>query len=398
MTTPTVRSRRPAPPQRPNPQAQGAVNAVPFTRAAREKSQIAFDTGTVNLSAASAPIGPIELPPAGYLKYLELEFTLTGNNTSASVAFAADAPWNAIGLISLTNSAGDSIIVPMTGYQLYLINKYGLVGNEPPFCDPERSPQYSVTTGTGATGGSAHWILRLPLETDPRDAFTAVPNLAANKSYAVQFLTNPTGSIYTTPPNGAGTIATLRITGLAHFWSQPNPTNAVGTPQEVAPRGSGSVSLWRIQTAALTAGDKLLQLTNVGNVIKSIIFVLRNASAARTASDWPGVSQIVLNNDVLFYLPLANWQHNMGEIYGYNTGAVEAAGGLDNGVYALPFFNDQRGKAMVDGPRDQYLPTLDSTLLQFRGTSFGAGAVTLEVITNEIKPVSALALYSPNLT
>src|SRR3954447_20185967 len=123
MTTPTVRGRRPAPPQRAANGNGPVANGIPFVRAAREKSQIAFDTGTLNLGAAAVPFGPIELPPAGYLKYIEMEFILTGVNTNAATAFAADAPYSAIGLISLSNSAGDSIIVPMTGYQLYLINK-----------------------------------------------------------------------------------------------------------------------------------------------------------------------------------------------------------------------------------------------------------------------------------
>jgi len=54
---------------------------------------------------------------------------------------------------------------------------------------------------------------------------------------------------------------------------------------------------------------------------------------------------------------------------------------------------------MANARRSQYLPTLDASQLQLRGTSWGPGASTLEVLTNSVQPVnpttgsSSSALY-----
>jgi hypothetical protein len=392
----------------PNVQSKGRGNSapaaaapgpvIPFTRAAREKSFIAFDTGNITaVAAAAVQVAPIQLPAAGFLKYVEIVVTGVTAGNAAAVTFAADAPFNVLNYASLTNSAGDTIITPMTGYQLMLINKYGALGVEPPFGDPRGDNQYSVTTGAGATGGSFTFMLRIPLEFDPRDAYGAVPNLASNKAYNLQFIISATNSVYGTAPT---TAPLVRIQGTSFFWSQPATQTPFGTGQATSPDSDGSVSMWRLQTAPVTSGDRYVTLTNVGNVIRAWIFVLRNSSSVRVAAnaDWPAVSQLVLNNDVLLHLPLVNWVNGVAQNYGYVFGAVEAARGLDNGVFPLYHFIDQKGNVKVDGSRDQLLPTLDATLVQFHATTFGATANTLEIISNEIKPVSAASLYSLNLT
>jgi hypothetical protein len=352
---------------------------------------LSFTTpATVLSTTAQTQLGPIQIPAAGYLRYIELTVTGTTSGNAATVAFATDGPFSVLAYLSVQNAAGDTIIVPITGYQLMLINKWGAMGEDPPFCDP-RISGYSVTTGAGGTGGSFAFTLRIPCEIDPHDAFGAVPNLAANKSYQVQLILAPTGSVYSTAPT---TPPTINITGVAQFWTQPNPMNGVGTPQQVAPLGAGSVSMWRLQTIPVTQGDKIFQLTNVGNVIRAAIFTLRTGAGARDSADIPATWQIILNNDTLFYLPDAMWTGDMQSSSGYTTAGADLAGSLDTGVRVWHYMLEQNGRVRCDGPRDQYLPTLDATLLQVRGTSFGAGAATLEVLTNEIKPTSAAALYN----
>lgn len=373
-----------------------AQAAIPFTRAARMKSNLAFQTNAVVLGAATVPQSPVQVPAAGYLRALELLVTITSTGNAAAVALAADAPWSILNQVSLVNSAGDNIITPVSGYQLYLMNKYGVFIVNSPYNDPRRDPAFvALTTGAGATAGSGAFRLFIPIEIDPSQAFCALPNLAANKSYLVQFQFNPLLSTFTVAPGGV-VSATIQI--LAHYWSQPAAANAAGVPQQTAPTGVGSVSLWQVEQAQVSAGDRIIPSHNVGNVLRELIFVLRTAAGARTAVDWPALSQILLNNDLLFYLPTASWQAQMANSFGFNTGALDAAGGLDTGVFVLhQFLNLGDGEVVPSGPRDQYLPTLDSTLLQYRGTSFGAAAVTLEILTNSVKPISAAALYEPHV-
>lgn len=401
MTAPIVRPRRAPLPVKAAPGAATqtpALPVTPFTRASRKKSQLSFATSNV-LTTAQVQLQPIEVTPGGFLRFIEMQVAGVTAANAATTTFNADAPWNVISFLSLTNSAGDTIIVPITGYQLFLVNKYFAMSEDPPFCDPRRDngalTGYSTTPGVGAgLGGSFTFSLRIPLEIDPRDAFCAIPNSAANKAYQLQIMLAPTTTVYGVAPTTAPTVS---ITGYNFFWSQPRDTSGAGNPQQAYPTGNGSVSLIRLQTIAVTQGDKINKLTNVGNVLRQVMFVLRTAAGVRSAADWPAISQILINNDILFYLPTAQWLSDMATLYGYNTAAVELAGGLDNGVFVIPYFNDQRGKVLCDGPRDQWLPTIDATLFQHRGTSFGATAASLEVITNEIKPISAEALYAPNV-
>lgn len=380
----------------PGGNAAPAQPAIPFTRAARMKSNVAFQTGNTTLTTSAQPLPPIQIPAAGYLASLELLVTVTSTGNSATVALQADAPWTVFNQVSLVNSAGDNIITPLSGYQLYLVNKYGNFRGQAPFVDPKRDPAYTaLTTGSGATAGSGAFRLFIPIEIDPSQAFCSLPNLAANKSYLLQFQLSALASTFSTAPNGT---VTLSMQIIAHYWSQPAAANAAGVPQQTAPTGVGSVSLWQLETIPVTAGDRIVQLHNVGNVMREVIFVLRTAAGARTSADWPALSQILLNNDLLFYKPTAAWQGGMAESFGYDTGAIDAAGGLDTGVFVLyDFMSPENGHVSPSSMRDQYLPTLDATLLQFRGTNFGASASTLEVISNAVKPISAAALYEPHV-
>jgi hypothetical protein len=57
----------------------------------------------------------------------------------------------------------------------------------------------------------------------------------------------------------------------------------------------------------------------------------------------------------------------------------------------------QHGFVTEDGPRDQYLVTVDATLYQFEAAVFGATASLFTVLQNEIKPKDAQSLYSLNV-
>jgi hypothetical protein len=371
------------------------VATVPFVRASRKKSKQAFQLGPFLLTAAPQVLNPIQIPPGGFLSNVDVYVSCVTAGNAAAVTFAADGPWNVITYVDLRNSAGDSLIVPLNGYQVYLINKWGVLGVDTPNADP-RQPNngFTAVTGAGATGGSFTFFLRIPLEFDPRDAIASVPNLAANKSYQLQFNLGTNASIYGTPPTSAGSVT---LTGVMNYWSQPNSATQQGGSQEVAPVGNGSVSLWRLQPAVVAQGDRLTQLLNVGNVLRTIIFTLRTAAGVRTSADWAATSQVILNDDILFYKPVAYWTRQMSMDYGLTSGAIDTAAGLDTGVFVVSDFNNQRGAVRADGPRDQFLVTYNTTLLQLRSTSFGASASALEIITNEIKPISAQALYSLNI-
>lgn len=383
-------------------QSQRAGQPIPFCRASRRKSQQAYQDSYV-LGATAVNARPIEIPAAGFIRYIDMLFdvNVTGNSATVAAPGATLAfPWNLIGNIQVTNAAGDSISVPLEGYWLYLINKYDGT-QQSPNSDPYNDPDFeAVTTGAGATGGSFQFRLRFPFETDPRDAFGALPNLAANKAYQVVIVWNAVSTIFAggTAPNGT---AALSFTMDMEYWSQPQPTNSEGFPQRTEPEGVGSVSLYRVQQDTVSAGGRVLQLYNVGNVIKWGAFVLQSSAAnnPRTDADWPTLAYLRLNNDQLFLKRQGRWESEMRKRYGFGTAAAtkDAAGFLDTGVYVLSDFMAQHEHVTPDGPRDQNLVTIDSTLFQFEAAVFGSTAQRFVYVQNEIKPRDAASLFSLNV-
>lgn len=392
MTTPvqgrtTTRPR----PQGPAP-ARQAPAAIPFPIAARRKTSLGFTSNSVVMSAAgaSANLGPIEIPPTGFLRYVDLVLSGVTAGNAAATAFKADAPFNAISYITLTNAAGDTIIVPVDGYALYLFNKYGALSEDPPWCDPRQSLAFTTVTGAGGTGGSFTVPLRVPLEIDPETAFGSIPSMASNKSLQLGLQIAPTSAVYSTAPT---TPPTVQVTGYQAFWAQPKADNGRGVPQATTPDGNNSIMMWRLDTPSLTPGDKTVKLNNVGNVLRMFILVYRTAAGVRTDSDIPATHILRLNNDEVFYLPDSIWLDDLGTAYGYTAAARDVANGLDTGVRPFHYWMASDGRVRCSSPREQYLPTLDSTLLQYRGISFGAGIGTLQIYTCEVKPTSSAALY-----
>src|SRR6185312_12357052 len=181
MSAPTVA--RPAARTNQRPQAPNQAKpapAIPFPIAARRKYALGLTSNSVVMSAVGSisNLGPLEIPPTGFLRFLDLILSGVTSGNAAATAFKADAPFNAISYITLTNAAGDTIIVPIDGYALYLFNKYGALSEDPPWCDPKQSQIYSAVTGAGGTGGSFTVPLRVPLEIDPETAFGSIPSMA----------------------------------------------------------------------------------------------------------------------------------------------------------------------------------------------------------------------------
>jgi hypothetical protein len=388
--------------QQRKPGAQGAVAQVPFQVASLKRVRQAFDTGNL---APGQNVSAIEIPAAGgFLRFIEMAVTLTTAGNAAATAFAADGPWNALSFIEFLPPSGDPPIVPHTGYQLYLWNKYGAFSQTPPFSDPRRDPNCSVTTGAGATGGSAAFTLRLPFEIDPATGFCSLTNSAANKSYLLNMIVNTTGNIYTTAPTAAPVV---RVIGTMYYWDEPMSNTRQGTTQEAAPNGIGSFSQLRLDTPPLTAGDKIVKVNNAGPVLRNLLMVLRTAAGARTNADIPATWDFLFNTRDRFLIADSLLQSDIAECYGYQQGtgtngfgqtpAFDAANGLDTGVRTFPYLLEM-GTIAPDNPRTQYQVTADASLTQVRGISFGANAATLELLSNLIRPTSAAALYNGRLS
>ena len=390
---PTASNSRSAVPQ----STKAPVQVIPFTRASRKKSRLVLQTAAVTLNTTVQAVPALQIPAGGFLKRLKLSIVATTAANAATVVFNPDAPFNLLQQISLLSPNGDTLINVIDGFSLYVINKYGAIGTGK--YDPLANPGYSAVAGAGATGGSFAYEAVIPVETDSRDAFTALQNMAANQSYLLQFSFNTLALIYATAPTTAPAVT---VTIVMEYWAAPAPTNADGIMQASFPVGNGSVSLLQTQTPAIVAGSQQnIQLVNVGNVIRAVFLILRTAGGVRTEVDWPTVSNWYLNNDPLYYKTKTQWKNAMAQNYGYFAGTTTTPtlNSLDAGVFVLyDFMNDGgTGDYVVQGGsnRDLYLVTESSTAFNYEAVSWGASASTLFVIEHVIRPISAQALYAP---
>lgn len=380
--------------------AKKVQSVIPFTRASRKKSRLVLQTAAITLNTGIQAVPALQIPAGGFLKRLKLTVVGTTSGNSATVAFNADAPFNLLQQISLLSPNGDTLINVIDGFTLYAINKYGGIGTGK--FDPLANPGYSAVAGAGGTGGSFGFEVHIPVETDSRDAFTALQNMAANQSYLLQFSLNNLAAIYSTAPTTAPSVV---ITVVMEFWAAPAPTNANGDMQASFPVGNGSVSLLQVQTPAIVPGaQQNIQLVNVGNVIRFVLLILRNASGVRDETDWPNIANWYLNNDPLYYKTKPQWRNEMAQQYGYFGGVQTSPtiNALDAGVFVLTdFMNDGgTGDWVIQGGsnRDLFLVTESSTAFNFEAVTWGASASTLFVVTHAIRPISAQALYAPQFS
>lgn len=379
-----------AQPAAPQPQA------IPFVRASRRGSQQDFAQTGLTLSTAQQQLGPFDIQTNGFLRYLELYVTQTASGNSATVAFTNDGPFNALQNVTLQDPSSEFIISPYTGYELAMAEKYfGYAGNAP-HCDPRNDPNYLATTGSGGSGGSFTFSVKIPLEDRMRDAFCAVPNSAANKNYRLQAFMNTSAGIFSTGPTTAP--ANLQVQCTNFYWTEP-PASIAGSPCVPTPNGNGSVGyLDREVFSSLTSlSNPALIFKNVGRVYKNVLFIARNTSSpsVRSFTDWPDPMVIWINGFPMYYMPLHTWKSETQKMTGYgNSGAtIDTAGGLDTGVLPLYPLMTQTGHVDNWGPADQFLATVPSTKLQAVGV-FGSTSSTLTLLERTIKPSSGAALYS----
>lgn len=367
------------------PRKNDAAPALPFPIASRQMTRFSFTTGTVALNAsAPVPVSPIQIPAVGYLRYLMLEVTVDGTG-GTTPAFTADAPWNTLAAVEFRTAAGNDLIVPLTGYQLYIANKYGAQYATAPYSDARMGRQYS------ATAPDAHFFLAVPLEIDCETGLGSVPALASNRSYQLALTLSAISTIMSGSPSGVN----VKINGTAYYWNEPPATTQSGVTQATQPYGLGSISQWQLEAPPVTPGDKYIKSNNVGGIIRTLVFTLRNSSGARIDTNgWGNPVELYLDNEPMFYWTQAEWESFMIQRYGFTAASKDAAQGLDTGVYVYPFHALAGG--MAGDPansRSQLLPTLDASQLQLR-TIFGSASSTLEILTNSVIPTSSQVVYS----
>ena len=341
---------------------------------------------SVTISAVTQTLPQYSPTPNAYIRGLWIQSVLTTATNVATVVFAGDGPWIAYQQIVFADANQKPIVGPINGYQLMIVNKFGGYFNNG---DPRASAVYSVPTLTGATGGSFTFVLYVPLEIVNRDALGALQNKSASSAFQLLLTVNTTGNIYSTAPTNPGTLVT---TILEDGWVQPKSSDSTGNPLAQAPPQLGTTQYWTLGTYNALNGSQQVQLTQgLGYPIRNFIAINYDVSANTRATgdtDWPTTSQWIFRGTTWWNVTKTIWKDQMSKLYGYNSVTADAAWGLENGVYVLPFTQDFDNTAGAE-LRTGYLPTQQGD--QFQQVATYNGNSNLSWIANYVAPVSGAA-------
>lgn len=377
--------------------ANDTIAGVRFTVASRPQRRFSNTQTVSNLNGATS-FQPIQLPATGFVRKIAMFFQGSMTCASAGTTVAGDAPFNLIAAVTLTDATGQPITQPVSGYNLYLLNKYlamGTVdgGNGPSFSNsPQVGPEYTYTS-TG-TSGTATFRLDLDLEQDFNSGYGCIPNLDSNASLQLKIDV----AVYTVAWTGTTvSAATLSVRTTQWYWA-PVSATVGGVAAQTQPVGFGDYLETRYETQTVSAAaENLINVTNRGGMIKGVIAVSRNAGTRTAYTAATNVGVLLDNNPIDEGVLLEEQQDYLRRRYGYvgtdltTSYAALTAGtlpGLDRGVMVFPF-------ATYSGGRDSWLITRVGSLFQLKLTP-GASATTLELVTTIAQVKDAGAFYAPS--
>lgn len=306
--------------------------AVPWRRAIVERSNILPS----EQGAMTAGYQPIErtIEGTGFLYKVRLRLVATTAANAATVAFAEDAPWNALGLLTIRDPNGELINVP-NGWYLYLSN---LLQKNYTNRWLDQSTISSLTTGVGGgTGGSFTQFFDYAIGINRRNLLGVVGNQDRAIKYTLRTDINASSAVYTTAPT---TLPTFVLEKYYESYSVPLPVGPNGVKQQVLPPGYGTLHFTTVTTSdALPSGGSTVNhyLRRIGNTIRCIALVFRsNGTRANAEANPPTLITFKTGDDTIFTETWAYRKALMYERYGFDFPAgvlvYDAMHDFDNGA------------------------------------------------------------------
>lgn len=293
-------------------------------------------------SGAVTPLADTYIPPVTLIRGIKIEVTATTSGNSANVVFAADAPTNVFSNISFGDAAGNNYVGGLAGgsFDLNLASKW-FFGK-----DAKSSPVYSVTSGSGATGGSFAQVLTIPIEIVQRTGVGSLRATTTQSPLKLSLSLNMGSAIYSTPPTTLPTVQA--VVNFRGYWNQS------GSPDSYAvPAGIGTVSyINAVNVPQQLSGSQDFNLPNLGlgSPWRGFLEVNRATSnGARSDAAFPSVSTIRYRGIELRTSSQLGWKDDMSDYWGYNSTTVDGPNGLDQGVYVHLFTDDFEGGQQAGG-------------------------------------------------
>lgn len=364
--------------------------ARPFKMAAQRHIEIGSTHNLPGTSWVSGVTDPYEVPTGGYLRGVEMTYIGSSGAKGATVTVAggADAPFNLLSSISLTD-ANSTPIIQLDGYALYLAMLLGgyFTGR------PDQSTYgFTPIDGTAAGGtGSGNFKIKyfLPIEFGV-DGLGSLANMDGSAKYKINTTFNSPANFFNGAAQQPATLPNITTVLTMFGYSNPPATDQQGTPNITQPPALGSVGYWTSENQNVIAGDNTIFLHRVGNKIRNHILVFRDASGVRSAADSSGVTPSTIEfkwDSFSRYVARVDTLRQMNyEQYLFDVPA---------GVIVLPNTTDPDGL-----PGHEYglewMSTLGSSTLQLKFTSSAAGS--LQIISNDIVPASNAIYAAPAMS
>jgi hypothetical protein len=407
-STPTVT----APSAGGNPAGSGGASTdappaavVPFIRGSGKGKYLIKTLSGQTLTSATQDLGPIDVKAYDYMRAIlvTLQTTAAGGATGTA---AADAPFNMFTNVSVLQPNGQTMYQTSSGFHAAMIQKYGYNRE---YCDPRADPNFNVN------GSWATFAFRIPFELNLIDGLGAMPNKDAAAPFQLGLTLNTLTNVFGA---GQGTSPTFTVSVWLEAYDQP-PQTLNGLQVQTTPPNMNTLQRWTEQNITMSTGQFDARVRKLGNYVRLLIPIMKNSSSVRiglnfsgtaaslASTNWADPVQIVLDEDTKDNITQYDWARRIWEVWGYGgcvpgtattvasgvatlgqvSGATpgagnDNAGGLDTGVFPIPYFTDTR-----DHTEDTrfYLPTIESEDYLLRG-SWGSNVSKMVMLVCEVLP------------
>jgi hypothetical protein len=338
---------------------------VPFTAAAHEHTELAFDE-TLSPEAATHNIRPIDVPAFGYMRHILIEVTTdTEGEQEAEAVTNPDFPWNLFQSISISDVNGAPIFGPLDGYAALWASICGGYAGRP---DPRVMPYFS------SEYKKPKFLLRIPVEISHFDGFGSLANQNAAASYRVNLTLNEIGKL-TTKNKKAPKV---RIRVFLEAWSLPDEYDLNGRPQAEAPPMLDSAQYHSYFQKNTQKGANTVLLVRVGSLIRNLIVIARNEAGERKDGVFANPATLEWDSRKI----REDTQTMLQELLSASVPELKTR---DTGVFAYLLDRSTKNTVGDDTPT-LWLPTAQSTRMEIRGSAEEAGS--WQIITNDVAPVA----------
>ena len=319
----------------PGGKAQQAPLLAPFRAGTQPTAKPSGYTQTNALGAASIELPDYQIGPTNLLRSIDIEVSAVGVNpgSATTVAFNGDMPLGVLSTVNFQDSGGNSIVGSFDSYTLAMIMKYG--GYAPGVSgDPRQSVVYSAVTGTGSTGGSFNFVLRIPVEFIQRTGAGSLVNQTTQSPLVLSLTLTTSTLVFSTAPATSCTV-TVAV-DLLGYWKG---SNAAANP---APKAAGTTQYWnRSSIMGLNgAADFIAPQVGLGNPIRTFVWINYATGGARSTADFPSPLTVNYKGNLMFNRTTNQWQNQMSRWFGLTGATADTGPGLDTGVFVHPFATD----------------------------------------------------------